>query len=389
MTGTADARGLRTVGHSDLGGYGDGMQVMRAGDALYVGHFGPSGMGTSVLDVTDPTAPVLVEQWPAPTGSHSHKVQVADGLLLVNHERFRGGDPYAAGMAVYSLEDPFYPRPVGYFRSTGQGVHRIVWTGGDHAYVSAIPEGFDDRIWVVVDMRDPERPVEAGRWWWPGTWAGGGEVPDSPAGKRYAAHHALVSGDRAYLGYGDAGMVILDIADPTAPKEVSRLNWSPGGDTHTVLPLPGRDLVVVTDEVVVDRCAAEPHHIRVVDVSDEQAPRVVGVCPTPEGDFCERGLRFGPHNLHENRPGSYRSERIVLATYFNAGVRVYDLADPSAPEEVAHWVPDTPSGQEAVQSNDLFVDEDLRVYVSDRVTGGVSILEPDDGLAARMAEARS
>lgn len=389
MTGTADARGLRTVGHSDLGGYGDGMQVMREGDALYVGHFGPSGMGTSVLDVSDPTAPVLVEQWPAPTGSHSHKVQVADGLLLVNHERFRGGDPYAAGMAVYSLEDPFHPRPVGYFRSTGQGVHRIVWTGGDYAYVSAIPEGFDDRMWVVVDMRDPERPVEAGRWWWPGTWTGGGEVPDVPEGKRYAAHHALVSGDRAYLGYGDAGMVILDIADPSAPKEVSRLNWSPGGDTHTVLPLPGRDLVVVTDEVVVDRCAAEPHHIRVVDVSDEQAPRVVGICPVPEGDFCERGLRFGPHNLHENRPGSYRSERIVLATYFNAGVRVYDLADPAAPEEIAHWVPDTPAGQEAVQSNDLFVDDDLRVYVSDRVTGGVSILEPDDELAARMAEARS
>lgn len=389
MTGTADARGLRTVGHSDLGGYGDGMQVMREGDALYVGHFGPSGMGTSVLDVSDPTAPVLVEQWPAPSGSHSHKVQVADGLLLVNHERFRGGDPYAAGMAVYSLEDPFHPRPVGYFRSTGQGVHRIVWTGGDYAYVSAIPEGFDDRMWVVVDMRDPERPVEAGRWWWPGTWTGGGEVPDVPEGKRYAAHHALVSGDRAYLGYGDAGMVILDIADPSAPKEVSRLNWSPGGDTHTVLPLPGRDLVVVTDEVVVDRCAAEPHHIRVVDVSDEQAPRVVGICPVPEGDFCERGLRFGPHNLHENRPGSYRSERIVLATYFNAGVRVYDLADPAAPEEIAHWVPDTPAGQEAVQSNDLFVDDDLRVYVSDRVTGGVSILEPDDELAARMAEARS
>lgn len=389
MTGTADARGLRTVGHSDLGGYGDGMQVMREGDALYVGHFGPSGMGTSVLDVSDPTAPVLVEQWPAPTGSHSHKVQVADGLLLVNHERFRGGDPYAAGMAVYSLEDPFHPRPVGYFRSTGQGVHRIVWTGGDYAYVSAIPEGFDDRMWVVVDMRDPERPVEAGRWWWPGTWTGGGEVPDVPEGKRYAAHHALVSGDRAYLGYGDAGMVILDIADPSAPKEVSRLNWSPGGDTHTALPLPGRDLVVVTDEVVVDRCAAEPHHIRVVDVSDEQDPRVVGVCPVPEGDFCERGLRFGPHNLHENRPGSYRSERIVLATYFNAGVRVYDLADPAAPEEIAHWVPDTPAGQEAVQSNDLFVDDDLRVYVSDRVTGGVSILEPDDELAARMAEARS
>ncbi|MGH3503153.1 MAG: LVIVD repeat-containing protein [Nocardioidaceae bacterium] len=133
MTQPEDISGLRAIGHSDLGGYGDGMQLMRAGDALYVGHFGPSGMGTSILDVSDPAAPAVVEQWPAPTGSHTHKVQVADGLLLVNHERFRGGDPYAAGMAVYSLEDSFHPRPIGYFRSTGQGVHRIVWTGGDSA----------------------------------------------------------------------------------------------------------------------------------------------------------------------------------------------------------------------------------------------------------------
>lgn len=377
------------VGHSDLSGYGDGMQVMPAGDALYVGHFGPSGMGTSILDVSDATSPVVVEQWPAPTGSHSHKVQVADNLLLVNHERFRGGDPYAAGMVVYSLEDPFHPRPIGYFRSTGEGVHRIVWTGGDYAYVSATPDGFDDRIWVVVDMRDPEHPVEAGRWWWSGTWAGGGEIPDIPAGKRYAAHHALIAGDRAYLGYGDAGMVILDITDHAAPKEVAHVNWSPGGDTHTCLPLPGRNLVVVTDEAIKNRCEGEPHYIHVVDVADEREPTVVATCPAPEGDFCERGLRFGPHNLHENRPGSYRSEEIVLATYFNAGVRVYDLADPLAPKEVAHWIPSTPSGQEDVQINDLFVDVDCRIYASDRVTGGIYVLEPDEKLRSRMRAAAS
>lgn len=388
VTRPGQARGLRAIGHSDLGGYGDGMQVIRAGDALYVGHFGPSGMGTSILDVSDPTAPTVVEQWPAPTGSHTHKVQVGDGLLLVNQERFRGGDPYAAGMAVYSLEDPFRPRPVGYFRSTGLGVHRIVWTGGDYAYVSATPDGFDDRIWVIVDMRDPERPVEAGRWWWPGTWVGGGERSTVPEGKRYAAHHALLDGDRAYLGYGDAGLVILDVSDRRAPKEVSRLGWSPGGDTHTAMPLPTRDLVVVTDEEVRDGGVGEPHYIRVVDVRDERSPQVVGVCPEPDGDF-RGGLRFGPHNLHENRPGSYRSERIVFATYFNAGLRVYDLADPSAPAEIAHWIPDTPPGQADVQLNDLFVDADGLIDITDRVSGGVYVLQPEDDLAARMRAAAS
>lgn len=382
-----DARGLRVVGSSDLGGYGDGMQVMRHRDALYVGHFGPSGMGTTILDISDVTQPRIVEQWAAPQGSHTHKTQVADGLLLVNHEQFRGGTPYSAGMMVYDLADPFAPRPIGRFRSTGKGVHRIVWMGGDYAYVSAIPDGFDDRIWVIVDMRDPEHPVEAGRWWWPGMWTGGGERPDWPDDRRYAAHHALLDGDTAYLGFGDAGMVVLDVSDPTQPRDIARLAWDGVGDTHTCLPLPGRDLLVVTDEEVKDGCAGEEHLIRTVDVSDRSDPRVIAAFPVPEGDFCDRGLRFGPHNLHENRPDSYRSAEIVFATYFNAGVRVYDVADPAAPREIAHWVPETPPGQAAAQINDLFVDESGLIHVTDRVNGGLYILEPDAELAGRMRDA--
>ncbi len=382
-----EADGLRTVGHSDLGGFGDGMQVLRSGDALYVGHFGPSGMGTSVLDASDPEGLRLVRQWRSPAGSHTHKVQVADGLLLVNHEQFRGGDPFSAGMAVYDLSDPFAPEQVGWFDSTGKGVHRIVWTGGRYAYVSAIPDGFEDRIWVIVDMSDPRNPVEAGRWWWPGQWVAGGERPTWPEGKRFAAHHALLDGDHAYLGYGDAGLVVLDVSDPSAPQRRADLRWTPGGDTHTCMPLPGRDLLVVTDETVTDRCAGEEHLVRVVDVSDPSAPAVVSVCPPPPGDFCERGLRFGPHNTHENRPGSYRSAEVVFVTYFNAGLRVYDVSDAGSPQEIGHWIPPTPPGQEAVQINDVFVGRDLTIYVTDRVNGGVYAVRPDDALAARLTVA--
>lgn len=390
MTGVEsadDASHLTTIGHSDLGGFGDGMQVLREGDALYVGHFGPSGAGTSVLDVSDPTAPRLVTQLAAPHGTHTHKVQVADGLLLVNHEQFRGGTPFSAGMAVYDLGDPFHPAQVGWFDSTGKGVHRIVWTGGRYAYVSATPEGFDDRIWVIVDMADPTRPVEAGRWWWPGQWVGGGEQPSWPQGKRYAAHHALLDGTLAYLGYGDAGLVVIDVSDPRKPVHLADLQWSPGGDTHTCLPLPGRGLLVVTDETVTDGCAGEEHLVRVVDVADPADPRVVAVCPPPVGDYCERGLRFGPHNTHENRPGSYRSATLVFVTYFNAGLRVYDVSDPQRPAEVGHWVPPAPANQQAPQVNDVFVGADLDIYATDRVNGGVYVLRPDDELAARMTAA--
>jgi len=384
-----DTVGFRLVGQSDLNGFGDGMQVMPHGDTLYVGHFGPSGMGTSILDISDRAAPLVVRQWGAPEGSHTHKVQVADGLLVTNHELFRSEGPAPVGMAIYDLDDPHAPRRIGFFDTGGRGVHRIVYEGGGFAYVSATPDGYTGRIWLIVDVSDPAHPSEVGRWWWPGMWTSGGETLHTPVGEDWLVHHAMVHENRAYLGFWDGGMVVIDISEPSSPTTISRLGWEEGGHTHTCLPLPDRDLVVVTDEVLTEGCDGDRHMVRVVDVSDERAPFVRSICPVPEGDFCQRGLRFGSHCLHENRPNSYRSQELVFATYFNAGLRVYDLADSDDPVEVAHWIPECPPNQAAAQINDVFVSEDHTVYVTDRVHGGVYILEPDTTLSTRMTQAAS
>jgi hypothetical protein len=345
-------------------------------------------MGTSILDVSDPGRPVLVTQWWAPARSHTHKVQVADGLLLVNHEKFpyraAASGPVSAGLAVYRTTDPLHPEQIAFWPSGGRGVHRVVWTGGRYAHMSAIPDGFSDRIWVVLDLSDPEHPAEAARWWWPGQRDG--ETGSWPAGERYAAHHALLAGDRAYLGYDDAGLVVLDVSDMTRPRPAGYLSWDGGGSTHTCLPLPGRQLVVVTDEQVRDGPHAPERAIRVIDTSGGRL-RVTARCPAPDGRY-DRALRFGAHNLHENRPGSYRSERLIFATCFSAGVRVYDLANPAHPAEVAHWVPEPPPGQAAAQLNDLFVDHTELIWATDRISGGLYVLEPEPALATLMAEAR-
>jgi hypothetical protein len=136
-------------------------------------------------------------------------------------------------------------------------------------------------------------------------------------------------------------------------------------------------LLVVTDEQMTDGPHAPERFVRVVDT---RGRRVVSVVPAPVGDFAEQPTRFGPHNLHENRAGSYRSATLVFVTYFNAGLRVYDVSDPERPHEVASWVPD----QDAPQTNDLFVEAGGRVWVTDRFVGGLYCLEPEPELAALM-----
>ena len=46
---------VRVIGHHDLNGHGDGMQLLKQGRYVYVAHLGTSPMALSILDVADPT----------------------------------------------------------------------------------------------------------------------------------------------------------------------------------------------------------------------------------------------------------------------------------------------------------------------------------------------
>jgi hypothetical protein len=170
-------------------------------------------------------------------------------------------------------------------------------------------------------------------------------------------------------------MVILDTSRVTAPKMVShlRLDAFESGCTHTALPLLGRDLLVLVDESTEEHCREIPKRARMVDISDETVPRVIATFPVPEGDFCKRGGRFGPHNVHENH--RLVDQNTIYMTYFNAGLRIYDVSDAHSPREIAYYVPDAPPGQEAIQLNDLVVREDGVIFASDRISGGLYVFE--------------
>ena len=65
----------------------------------------------------------------------------------------------------------------------------------------------------------------------------------------------------------------------------------------------------------------------------------------------------------------------MVATWFSAGLRIYDIRDPFRPQEVAAFLPETPAGQRACRISDVFVDERRVIYAADRARGGLYLLE--------------
>jgi hypothetical protein len=389
MDGHGEAWNMRLLGQTDLHGHGDCMHVNLKDHYAFVGHMGESRVGTSVVDVSDPRQPRLVKQLETPPGTHSHKVQVVDDILLVNYERsmYEPNAPtWQGGLKVFDVSKPETPREIAFLAMPGKGVHRMTYWQSPYAFMSGSDDGFLDQFLVIVDLADPSTPREVGRWWLPGQHTAAGEpmswTPSTshggqPGAKRVALHHPLIRGDRAYCGWWDAGLVVLDIADLGCPKLVSQLDFGSevSGATHSALPVPGRDILVVTDEQLANDCQGLFAQVRVVDISDELNPRVIAEFPRPQGDFCSRGGRFGPHNVHEMRPGSLIDPNTMYLTYFNAGLRVVDISDATQPREVAYFVPEAPPGRSSIQFNDVLVGSDGLVYVTDRYRGGLYILE--------------
>ncbi len=248
------ARRMRLIAQHDQGGRADGVQIMVQRGHAYVGHM--FSQGFSVIDVRDPARPVTVAHIQAPPNTWNIHLQAHDDLMLVVNARdmfaaaefqderayYSGsigaktgiatmGDTdarnWTAGMTVYDVSRPAEPRQIGFLPIEGGGVHRIWYTGGRWAYVSALLNGFSDYILLTIDMADSTQPREAGRFWLPGMNVAAGETPPWPDTRRCGLHHAIVHGETAYAAWRDAGMAIVDVSDRAAPRLLTHRNCRP------------------------------------------------------------------------------------------------------------------------------------------------------------------
>ena len=396
------ARNMRLLAQHPLDGFGncgEGMAIQLTRDkrrVLWIAHESAPKNVTAV-DVTNPRKPAVLVQTALPhERMRSNSLDLVGDLLVVAYQTQAPGLT-PAGFEIFDVADPTKPRSIAFFDASGpasRGVHHLWFVDGEYVHMAAGAGDFtprnrrDDQFYRIVDVRQPTRPAEVGRWWLPGTRDGDAEPPPPrhPAfDSGYRAHNTNVypkRPDRAWVGYLDGGAIILDIADKAHPRMVARWDYQPPfpGFCHTLLPLLDRGLLVVSDESVADGAKDWPKLVWILDVRDETKPVPISTCPLPPvKTFAKRGGRFGAHNLHENRPapGTWISEKVIVGTFFNGGVRAFDVSDPFRPTEVAWAVPPAPrkSRAKAIQLNDVFVDERQIVYTVDRMIGGLYIYE--------------
>ncbi len=171
------------------------------GDLIYACHNGTSDI--HIIDISDPANPREVGRWGLDRESKSlHDVIVQDGYLYASYwdDGLVMLDVGAGTHGGTPTEPAFVSR-----YSYPQGHTHTAWRDGRYLFVGdeIFPMDWDPNRAIeargyihVLDMIDPENPVEVARY----------EVPEA------GAHNVWVEDDILYVGYYQAGLRAVDIS---------------------------------------------------------------------------------------------------------------------------------------------------------------------------------
>ena len=254
-----------------------------------------------VWDVTDPTHPVLTDSMQL-DARRINDVKIHPNNRIGVLTR-EGASNRRNGIVILDLSTPATPTIASEYTATVTGgVHNVWIEGNDIIY--AAHNGTSDMH--IIDISDPTNPREVGTW----------GLPKIASSK--TLHDLIVQDGYAYLSYWDDGVVMLDVGagthggTPTQPTLVSQFSY-PIGNTHTAWR-SGRYLFL-GDEIFPpdwdpDKPIEARGYIHVVDYDDPENPREVARYEVPEA---------GAHNMWVD------GDRLYVG-YYQGGLRVVDIS---------------------------------------------------------------
>lgn len=254
------------------------------------------------------------------------------------------------------------------------------WFGGKYMYLSAAPNDsyalteYPDYLYSpgyqVWDMSDPANPVFVNQVTVPGQVVGDAAseaayLMNPRAGNRtswmgsrmplFLPTHVEDGGDVAFGPMGGLGFYSFDLSNPDEPRLLDQVSAPPSFagtefDNANVTQYERTGYVFTNGYPMNSNCYEPYKDIFVVDAKDPADIEIVGTLPRPtppEGaaftDFCQRGGSFGPKRsgtIHE--PGEAKAGFLPYA-FYNAGLQIYDVTDPTKPEISGYFVPSFPT----------------------------------------------
>lgn len=208
--------------------------VLVDGDRLYAMSPSPNGE-TLVFDVSTPTQPVLLGRSVVEQSRYPHDAFAFGGRLYVSHGY--------GGYHVVDASDPGNMRSLGFYGFPGMFAHHsAVGTFGGHTLAFEGGERLGAHL-RVLKVDDPTNIVKVGEF----------KLRDMTS-----IHNLLLVGSRLYIAWYHEGVRVLDVSNPTKPKQVAHYHTFRNTDPNSPdgllvgavgIRVPGDGFVYVVDSV--------------------------------------------------------------------------------------------------------------------------------------------